>query len=287
MKALLEIKSIEQISLFNDKVDGFVLGYESFTSFSSAYFSFDDIKKAALLTNSILFINLNFMMHLNDTEAFKQEVQRLSKINENIHFIVQDLGASMIMKKLGLIERTIFNPYTYITNSEDSLAYSSIGFESVVASSEITLKDLMKICSINNKVSGVAFGYHPMYQSYRHIVDLYKEVNNITISNENLTLREFTREYKTHVIDNKYGSVVFRPYVISLLNEFDCLSNFKYIFINTMFLNDDEIDLVVNTYHRLFKKEIYSDEADLLLKESFNIEDGFKYADSVYNPKEF
>ncbi len=282
---LLEINSIDQIKKYANKVDGFILGYEKFTSFGSKCFSYEEISEITHSIDKLIYINLNAMMHNSDSNEFRSVLLKLKELP--VHFIIQDLGASMLAKEIGIINRSIFNPYTYITNSNDALCYYELGFEGVIISSEITLKDLLIINDKVGNCGSIVFGYHPMYQSYRHIVDLYKETNNLNFENNDLSIREFTRDFKSYVIDNEYGSVVFRPYVISLLNEFDAINNLKYCIINTIFLNDEKIDLIVDTIYKLNNKELYSDEVSLLLKDHFNIESGFTYNDSVYNPKEF
>ena len=286
MKFLLEVSSIEQIKNNLDKVDGFILGCDTFTSFSAHYFTYDEIASARLVTPNI-YLNLNEMLHNSQMEDFKEVIKKYSSLD--VHFIVQDFGACLLIKDICGLNKTIFNPITLITNSEDAKVYSDIGFEAVICSSEITCEDVVKISSKVNNVGCVGFGYHPMYQTYRHIIDLYKESNNLNFNkNENMFLREWTRDKKYHVIDNHAGSVVFRPYVINMLKEYESLNqNVEFLIVNTIFFNNDEFNVLVDTINKLQNSNISLEDANEILENNFNIEDGFIYLDSVYNPKEF
>ena len=58
MLFLLEVSSLKQIKENIDRVDGFIMGYESFTSFCAKKFSFVEIEEATTISKNI-YINLN------------------------------------------------------------------------------------------------------------------------------------------------------------------------------------------------------------------------------------
>ena len=97
-----------------------------------------------------------------------------------------------------------------------------------------------------------------------------------------------SRDKKYHVIDNHAGSVVFRPYVINMFKEYESLNqNVEFLIVNTIFFNNDEFNVLVDTINKLQNSNISLKDANEILENNFNIEDGFIYQDSVYNPKEF
>ena len=221
MLFLLEVSSLKQIKENIDRVDGFIMGYESFTSFCAHKFSFAEVEEATTISKNI-YINLNEMLHNSLQDDFIKVITKLASLC--VHFIVQDFGAALLIKDIIDLDKVIFNPVTLITNEMDASVYNKLGFEGIICSSEITCEDVKTISLKNHNIGCVGFGYHPMYQSYRHIIDLYTENLKIDVKNkESLFLKEWTRDKKYHVLDTESGSVIFRPYVISLFKEFSLL----------------------------------------------------------------
>ncbi|MGM9859014.1 MAG: U32 family peptidase [Bacilli bacterium] len=285
MLFLLEISSLKQIEKNISKVDGFIMGYESFTSFSAYKFSFDEIEEATKLSKNI-YVNLNEMLHNSKQDEFKKVIFKLASLC--VHFIVQDFGAALLIKDIIELNKVIFNPVTLITNEMDAQEYNKLGFEGIICSSEITCQDLRTISLANNNIGCVGFGYHPMYQSYRHIIDLYTKTLGIKNKNRDaLFLKEWTRDKKYHVLDTSAGSVIFRPYVLSLFKEFNLLTNVKIFILNTIFLSDEQINYVCDLINDFKSNIIDANTINQKLEEKFDIEDGFIYEDSIYNPEEF
>ena len=285
MLFLLEVSSLKQIKENIDKVDGFIMGYESFTSFCANKFSFAEVEEATTISKNI-YINLNEMLHNSLQDDFIKVITKLASLC--VHFIVQDFGAALLIKDIIALDKVIFNPVTLITNEMDASVYNKLGFEGIICSSEITCEDVKTISLKNHNIGCVGFGYHPMYQSYRHIIDLYTDNLKIDVKNkESLFLKEWTRDKKYHVLDTKSGSVIFRPYVISLFKEFSLLSNIKFFIINTIFIDDDQVNSICELVSDLKNDKIDASIVEKKLEETFTIEDGFIYEDSIYNPEEF
>lgn len=285
MLFLLEVSSLKQIKENIDRVDGFIMGYESFTSFCANKFSFAEVEEATTISKNI-YINLNEMLHNSSQDDFIKVITKLASLC--VHFIVQDFGAALLIKDIIDLDKVIFNPVTLITNEMDASVYNKLGFEGIICSSEITCEDVKTISLKNDNIGCVGFGYHPMYQSYRHIIDLYTENLKIDVKNkESLFLKEWTRDKKYHVLDTESGSVIFRPYVISLFKEFSLLSNIKFFIINTIFIDDDQVNLICELVSDLKNNKIDASIVEKKLEETFTIEDGFIYEDSIYNPEEF
>ena len=52
-------------------------------------------------------------------------------------------------------------------------------------------------------------------------------------------------------------------------------------------MGGDEFNVLVDTINKLQNSNISLEDANKILENNFNIEEGFIYQDSVYNPKEF
>lgn len=277
-KLLINVKNSKD---FNIEAFGYVLGYKKFTFFTSKYFSYSFIKKYA--KNKNIYVLLNALLHESEINSFKNEINKLIQLP--INFIVQDIGILNILTELISPKRIIFMPYTLICNYLDAQSYAKLGISAICPSNEITIEDT-DIISQYAPVMLNAFSYVPMYQSYRKIISLFAEYKNISFNKSHLCLKEETRNDFYPVIENKYGSVIFRPYITSYINELNNLSHAKFIYIDHLFIKNrvfNKVCALVNDYYKnKINIEIIKRELDKL---NLNIQDGFAYQDSFYLEK--
>lgn len=286
MKLIGVVNSIDKITDF--PLDGIILG-TTFSSYAYHYFQKEEIKKAIVLAKKVnkeIFLLINSIMHCEKEAEISKFIDCFK--DEDVKFIFQDLGIFNILMKKGIIYKGIYNPLTMITNAFDMHEYTILGCDAVGVSNEITLDDVVKINAYDNNVFYLGFGYHPMYQTYRKIISLYKEESKLDIELDNLFLQENTRkEDRCPTIENEYGTIVFRNGVISVLERLLEL-DLKYLFLDSIFINEDIYYQVINIY-----KDVYLHKLEL--QEGINrfnqlnlpINNQFMYVDSVYNPKEF
>lgn len=277
-KLLINVKNSKD---FNIEAFGYVLGYEKFTFFASKYFSYSFIKKHA--QNKNIYVLLNALLHESEINLFKREINKLLQLP--INFIVQDIGILNILAELISPKRIIFMPYTLICNYLDAQSYAKLGVSAICPSNEITIEDT-DIISQYAPVMLNAFSYVPMYQSYRKIISLFAEYKNISFNKNHLYLKEETRNDFYPVIENQYGSVIFRPYITSYIKELNNLSHAKFIYIDHLFIKNrvfNKVCALVNDYYKN-KINIGSIKRELD-KFNINIQDGFAYQDSFYLEK--
>ena len=118
------------------------------------------------------------------------------------------------------------------------------------------------------------------------IISLFEEYKNIKLTRNNLYLKEETRNEYYHVIENKWGSVIFRPYITSYINELSNLSHAKFIYIDHLFVKNKIFKTVVQYLNDYLNNKISISELKYLMNElSLNIKDGFNYQDSFYLEK--
>ncbi len=277
-KLLINVKNSND---FNIEAFGYVLGYKKFTFFASKYCSYSFIKKHA--QNKNIYVLLNALLHESEINSFKKEINKLIQLP--INFIVQDIGILNILSELISPKRIIFMPYTLICNYLDAQSYAKLGISAICPSNEITIEDT-DIISQYAPVMLNAFSYVPMYQSYRKIVSLFEKYKKISFNKNHLYLKEETRNDLYPLIENQYGSVIFRPYITSYIKELNNLSHAKFIYIDQLFIKNKAFNKVCSLVNDYYKNkiniEIIKRELDKL---NFNIQDGFAYQDSFYLEK--
>ncbi|MDE6584716.1 MAG: U32 family peptidase, partial [Anaeroplasmataceae bacterium] len=204
-------------------------------------------------------------------------------------FYITDIGLGHLLKGLGLIERTIFDPKTMITNHLDAEIYASYGFHALGISNEITLKDYKAILEKTNiKAFYQVFGYRLMFTSRRKLVSLYSEKIQKSIALDNLSIEEATRlrEERYPIYEDQYGTKIYRNHLICLLKEIIDLP-MEYAFLDDMLISSDIFKEIISLFHSAIERRDISSLLERLDQLKLPISDGFSYKDSVYMKEEF
>ena len=142
MKITCSIYTLKQLNKFAKYIDCAVLNTKKY----SLVYEDLDLDKAILFceNNNILpIIAVNKLLHPSDLVSVNEVFEKY--ISKNILFLVTDLGAIQIAKRLNIINRIIYDPQTMITNKLDLEEYSKIGCDSLSMSLEIPLNDVNNI----------------------------------------------------------------------------------------------------------------------------------------------
>ena len=289
MKLICSLKNRDMLETVSKYVEGVVLGckYSFYSDKKYSKEEINEIYQIALQKNIKTYILLNLVMHENYVDEVKEFIESFK--NEEVYFIFQDLGILNILLSLNKARYGIYNPLTMITNYRDLKEYEFFSLDAIGVSSEIPVKDVNKCTSISNKVFYLGFGYHPMYQTYRKLLSLYKEHSGLKFTNENLYLQEATRvDDRCPIIENEFGSVVFRSGVISTLERIEDLKDVKYFFLDGIFLEEEVFNGTVKIYYEVINKLINKEEGvNYISSLNLSVNNQFMDVDSVYNPKEF
>ncbi|MDE5856496.1 MAG: U32 family peptidase, partial [Anaeroplasmataceae bacterium] len=200
MKLVCSLSSFSILDKIASYVDGILLEDEE-----------DIIQKINTIDSCglISIYKLNEMVFPLEIEAYKKKIL-LTKDTCCLYYIT-DLGFAHILKELGLIERTIFDPVTMITNSLDAKEFMDYGFHSIGLSNEITLKDVEQIISKTNcKAFMQVFGYRLMLSTRRTLISLYQEKINTDFLKENLWIQEATRTDCFPIVETNKGTKIYR-----------------------------------------------------------------------------
>lgn len=289
MKLICSLKNRDMLETVSKYVEGVVLGckYSFYSDKKYSKEEINEIYQIALQKNIKTYILLNLVMHENYVDEVKEFIESFK--NEEVYFIFQDLGILNILLSLNKARYGIYNPLTMITNYRDLKEYEFFSLDAIGVSSEIPVKDVNKCTSISNKVFYLGFGYHPMYQTYRKLLSLYKEHSGLKFTNENLYLQEATRvDDRCPIIENEFGSVVFRSGVISTLERIEDLKDVKYFFLDGIFLEEEVFIGTVKIYYEVINKLINKEKGvNYISSLNLSVNNQFMDVDSVYNPKEF
>lgn len=276
MKLVCSLSSLTLLDKVSSYVDGILVEDEE-----------DIIQKINTIDSYglVSIYKLNEMVFPLEIEAYRKKIL-LTKATNCLYYIT-DLGLAHILKELGLMDRTIFDPITMITNSLDAKEFMDYGFHSIGLSNEITLKDVEDIIfKTNCKAFMQVFGYRLMLSTRRRLISLYQEKIQTDFPKENLWIQEATRTDYFPIEETKQGTKIFRSQIICLLNELDSLT-LEYAYLDSFRQDEATFIEVVKLFYA--RKNGKSKEEVLTSLSALNlpIGEGFSYQDTVYLKEEF
>ena len=139
----------------------------------------------------------------------------------------------------------------------------------------------------NAKILYQGFGYRLMFYSKRKLVSLYEKQVNINVIKNNLYLKESTRDDYFPIIENNNGTLIYRSYLISLLDKLNEIDFLEFLYIESTYINNDVFKKINELFYDSIKNKNNLDKNINELKSlNLNIEDGFIFKDSVYQKEE-
>jgi collagenase-like PrtC family protease len=281
---ICSLEDISNIKTLQNYCEGIVVYTNDFSSFYNKAFDAEELLNIYKQKGSLkMFIDLSQMMENADILALRNFLNIFRDLD--VYYLYIDLGVFQVLKELGIENRGVYNPTTLITNRYDLEFYLKQGMLSAAVSLEIPVEDIKNISEYNNHNLWIqSFGYHQMFHSKRHLISLYKEHDNLNFENSPLNsyLKEEKRDDMYHIYEGKHCTLLFRSYVIDYLSNLADI-NPKYIFMDNIFIDNNTFLKAVKAYSLYLNKKIdLSSALDMIKDLNLDIQDGFKYNDTVY-----
>lgn len=280
----ISIYDNESLELYSDYIDAAILMVKDY---AITYQNLDLEKALELCENKniIPILGINRIMHPSDIDNIIDFINKYH--NQNVLFYVSDIGLLEYAKKNNISNKFIYNPETMITNGIDLKMYNNEFMPNAIGMSlEITIEDFIHATKdFDGSLFYQIFGTHLMFYSNRRLISLYEDKNNTKYPHEKLYLKEITRNDLFPIIENDYGTQIYRSYSICYLKYLNQL-NLKYEFIESLYL-DKKIMVEVLKIIKAFKFDNDLSKAMASIKSlNININDGFSLKDSVYQKEE-
>ncbi|MDE7263137.1 MAG: U32 family peptidase [Anaeroplasmataceae bacterium] len=229
--------------------------------------------------------NLCEMIFPSMLKEYKSKIMRTRDLG--CYYYITDIGLAHILKAMGLIERTIYDPITMITNRLDAKIYQEYGFASIGLSNEITLADTRQmIVSAEIKAFLQVFGYRGMLHTRRRLVTLYQNKIEASFPMNHLTIEEATRKDTFPIVENSLGTKIYRSHIICLLNELNKI-NLEYAYMDGFGIQDETFIEVLRLFDAVRKGKNKKTAVEALDSLNLPVHDGFAYQDSIYVKEEF
>ena len=281
MKLLSTIHNLNNIESLLTYTEGFVVGLKGFSTRETSFFTVDELRKLSEILgkhNKELYLSFKPFLHHQGEDLFKL----IKDLKINITgLIIGDIGYYYLLKDLEI--PIIYQPETLITNTFDMNIFFEVGLKGVFLSKEINLTDINEMSS--NKKGIVFMNAHKhlnMFYSKRHLLKSYlKEIKQeYHYQNKNLFLKEEKREEKMPIVEDEFGTHVYRSNVSSIIDHLANLKNIDYLLVDSMFYDDRYcLDIL-----KMFKGEKTKEAIQDKYKQIWD--DGFLTTKTIYKREE-
>ncbi|PKK92856.1 MAG: hypothetical protein CVV61_07620 [Tenericutes bacterium HGW-Tenericutes-6] len=291
MKFLATIYDINSIKDILAYADGIILGHRSIGTRLTHSFEKDEIIEAISITKSLhkeVFIQANQLFMDDELLLFEAFIKELP-LKDVKGIVVADLGAYRVLKKLGFVEKVIYNPETLLTNHYDFNFLKQDHILGVYVAKEITLRDLEEIGSKKAyHMFMVGHGHLNMFYSKRQLIKTYTEYidkENLYHNTQNLKIIEETRDHEAYpILEDDAGTHVFRSKVFSSLDYQNELSSFvDYLVFDSIFKDDAYQKKVLALYRNQAHKETIIKDIQDAYQEAWD--EGFFFKKTIYKSK--
>lgn len=212
----------------------FILPLKDYSIGFNVYFDIDEINKIAKCNT--VYVIMNRLLH---KQVYDFD---LSKFDDNIKFIVEDIGLLSFIPR----NRIILYEHHILSNYKAVNYLNTLGINSVVINNDLTIDELMKI---NNECKSNIFYFYvsknTLMYSRRALVSNFNKYYNID-SNENYyNLNEKSSHHKLIVKEEKTGSVILNDRIFcasKYLNKLECFN----LIINLTDIDDVSEKLILD-----------------------------------------
>lgn len=288
MKLLSTIHNFENAKELLNNSSGLVVGLKGFSTRETSYLTIEELIEVSNLAKSLnkeLYISLKPLLY-ND---YKDALITLFNLIKDFYYtgiIVGDIGYYYLLSELG-IKNIIYNPETLLTNTHDFNSFFEIGVKGAFVAKEINVSEVVEI-SANKKgmMFIVAHGHLNMFYSKRSLLSSYFNSLNIIYDfkeKTTLTLEETFRKGRYPIIEDKFGTHVFRENVSSVINYLEYLKEVDYFLIDSLFKDDLYALEILKMFKNTNPKEIATQIMDKY-KEKWD--DGFLNLKTIYKKDE-
>ncbi len=272
--------NLKEAKLLKDYCDGYLVGLANYIPSFLSPFSYEDFLKLLDL-DKLIILRLDVLVREKEIEDYEKLIIKLKDLN--ILYYITDLGILNILKKQGLINKTIYDPFTMICNYLDAKTYYNLGLDAISPSLEIPYKDILKI---DVPLFYLGFGRRLMFNSKRNLLSLYKEEKNLSFSLDNLTIIEEKRTDSFPIFEDM-GTYIYRSYYLNNLEFAKNNSNIKYLYVEHLTIDSKTYLKLIELIKLYLKDDNYLETLNnYLITNNLNVSEGFNYQDSIYQKEE-
>lgn len=253
----------------NKNINGIIIGIKGLSVNLPIYFNLEETIQIINSTDKEIFVSLNKNMHNSDLNYLKEVLLKLEKTNVKA-VLYYDISIVNIKEELNLNLELVWSQEHMTTNFYTANYWNSKKVNYVYLSSEITKEEIKNIKeNTNMKLLVSGFGYVPMFNSKRNLVNNYLRKFNLR---DNSKINYLSKEGKIYPITHDEETTVYTDKVINCIGELKQI-DVDYIVINTFNIEEEKVNsllsLINNDINRiddLFETDKYFTNVETFYK---------------------
>ena len=248
MELLVHLNNLDMLpKLENKKVD-IVVGLEYYSSRAIVSLSVEQLK--ALHYQGNVYVLVNRLFEQKEIEGLRKTLNDL-KDSTIKGLIFQDFAVISICQKDHLPFDLIYNSDTLNTNHASINTLGSIGIKGAMLASQLHEDEVRLICKYANidlfiQIHGKQYISH----SKRKLLSNYFQFNELkheTDYDAKIVMKVHDMDTYSHIYEDRFGTHVFTQNELCLKDYLSSL-NFKYGYLETIYLEDDYILALIDYY---------------------------------------
>ncbi|MCM1370784.1 MAG: U32 family peptidase [Clostridium sp.] len=266
--------------MINIECDAILLGIKNYSVNLPFYIDIDELEQITKNIKSEIFISLNKNIHDSEIETLKDILLKLNNYNIKGVFFY-DISILNLKKKLNLNYDLVWNQEHFTTNYETINYWFKNGAKYTCLSSEITIKEVIEITNkTSSKLIMPIFGYIPIMNSRRHLIDNYLKEFDLNKKNG---INYIEKEGKTYpIIDDGLGTTVYTNAPLNGIR--DVLSiNTEYVLLNSFLIDEDNFKKILNMFKTVTVENC--EEYYNTINSIFNSDTYFLHKETIYKVK--
>jgi len=283
-KKIIIPSSFEMIKRVINHVDGFIVGINGLSVNLPFYAdNIEEIVNYIKSNNKEIFVSLNKNIHNSDLEYLKEMLIKLDTLDVT-GVMYYDASVVSFKRELDLKVDLVWAQEHMTTNYLTGNYWNSFGANYMFVSNEVTIDEIIEMSAkVEAKLMVQLFGYIPIFNSRRHLVDNYLKTFNID-SSSNYLLEKEGKNYS--IVDDENGTTVYSANILNGLEEYLNLknNNISYIVLNSYNIEVQKFIKVLEIFDSVNNSNI--DSCVKQIDEMFdNVDRGFLYTETVYKVK--
>ena len=260
MELILNINQYDYSTFINAKVDTFIIGVNSFcVGYSTSYdlLEIKDIANDIHNQNKKVYLAFNIIANEHIINNLINNMNIISSLNVD-GFVIADFGILQIFIEHNLKDKVIFNPVTNITNKYSAKIINDIGVNHCCIANELNIQSILEIVDYTKgNVEILAQGYYQIGNSKRHLLTNFFKNFKIKSNSSYYKIKEESRDYAYPIIELNDDLLIYIDKERTILPYFKELnsSGIKYIRIDTMFLDVNEVNMHIDIYLKAIHDE--------------------------------
>lgn len=247
MKLLVSGNSLEHLNeLIHMDIDGVIIYIDKLSVNSNFYMDIDSVIGMDFNKREV-FICLNKIMHNSDLEYLRIVLNKIKDMDFRILFY--DMAVYNIACELGIEKRLVIYQDHLNASILSNKFYYDLGIRGSFITNDITCEELIDIKK-NSKmeIMFLGYGYQPIFYSRRYLIRNYLKYIGNDYGEEYKIISDNGGEYP--IKEEKYGTTIYSPREINLINYLDMLKEIDYIVMNSVNISCDKFNEMVLRFIR-------------------------------------